>query len=306
MASFWARVPSDYLTRAQQFTKTLHHELYPAVDPSKPELSLPGKVVIITGASRGIGADGFAVSFAQAGVKGLVLVARDADKLNETVSKVHATNPAVEVLPVVADVADENAVALVYAQCEAKFGHADILINNAGIVKANGALPGDVKPADWWRNIEVNGKGTFLMMHALVNSLPTLDTPVTIINITSGAAWHSPVPMLSGYAISKLVALQEAAYFAACYKNITAFAVHPGLVRTDMTHDSMMHMDSQPPELVGGLAVWLSHPHALFLNGRVVANTWDVDELMARKEEILSGKKLTIGLFGTFGPEQFE
>ncbi|KAK9238487.1 hypothetical protein V1525DRAFT_111220 [Lipomyces kononenkoae] len=249
---------------------------------------------------------GFVVSFARARVKGLVLVARDADKLNETVSKVTSINPAIEVLPVAANIADEDGVATVFAQCGAKFGHADILVNNAGIINANGALPGDVKPADWWRNFEVNGKGTFLMMHALVNSLPTPETPVTIINITSGAAWSSPLPLLSGYAISKLVALQETAYFAACYKNVTAFAVHPGLVRTNMTHNTMMHMDAQSPELVGGLAVWLSHPHALFLNGRVVVNTWDVDELVARKEEILRGKNLTIGLFGTFGPEQFE
>jgi hypothetical protein len=57
MASYWDNVRPDQITRFMQFTNTIHHELYPSVDPTNPKLSLPGKVVIITGASRGIGAD---------------------------------------------------------------------------------------------------------------------------------------------------------------------------------------------------------------------------------------------------------
>lgn len=193
-----------------------------------------------------------------------------------------------------------------FTACKKKFGYADILVNNAGINKVSGSTPGHVHPQDWWMDFEVNVKGTFLMTHSLINSLPTPDTPVTVINITSGAAWAPATPNRSSYSISKLAVLQQAAFFAAAHRNVTAFAVHPGLVRTDMTHNQMFHMDSQPPELVGGLGVWLSDPHAHFLNGRVLANIWDVDELVARKEEILSGKQLTIRLFGTFGPEQFE
>lgn len=248
---------------------------------------------------------GFAVSFARAGVKGLILVARDVKNLSDTVSKVRSINSSIKVLPISANVADGDAVASLYTQCKAWFGHADILVNNAGINKFYGSLPADVNPGDWWSNIDVNGKGTFLMMHGLLNSLPSPETPVTIINVASGAAWSAPLPLSSAYSISKLVVLQEAAYFAASYKNVTAFALHPGLVRTGMTHSSMAHMDSQSPELAGGLGVWLSHPHAKFLNGRVIVSTWDVDELIARKEEILRGKDLTIGLLGMFGPEQF-
>lgn len=64
-----------------QFTRTVHQDVYPSIDPTKAELSLAGKVVIVTGASRGIGARGFAPAFAKAGVKGLVLVARNAEML---------------------------------------------------------------------------------------------------------------------------------------------------------------------------------------------------------------------------------
>ncbi|RWA05066.1 hypothetical protein EKO27_g10038 [Xylaria grammica] len=52
-------------------------------------------------------------------------------------------------------------------------------------------------------------------------------------------------------------------------------------------------------------AVWLSHPHARFLSGRVIASQWDVDDLVARKAEILGGSDLTIDLLGKFGPGQF-
>jgi NADP-dependent 3-hydroxy acid dehydrogenase YdfG len=73
------------------------------------------------------------MSFAQAGVKGLVLVATDAAKLKVTASKVHAVSPAVEVLTIAANIVDAEAVATIYAACKVKFGHADVLINNAGI-----------------------------------------------------------------------------------------------------------------------------------------------------------------------------
>ncbi len=48
-------LPKDFWVTSQQFTRTTHHDVYPAIDPSLASNSLAGKVVIITGASRGIG-----------------------------------------------------------------------------------------------------------------------------------------------------------------------------------------------------------------------------------------------------------
>lgn len=53
----WLNAPRDYPTTALQFTKNTHLDVYPAVDPSATANNLSGKVVIVTGASRGIGAD---------------------------------------------------------------------------------------------------------------------------------------------------------------------------------------------------------------------------------------------------------
>jgi hypothetical protein len=61
----------------------------------------------------------------------------------------------------------------------------------------------------------------------------------------------------------------------------------------------------QSPELVGGLAVWLSHPHASFLGGRTVGSLWDVDGLVARKDEIVSKDLLKLDLLGNFDGAQF-
>lgn len=49
-------LPADFFVTSMQFTKRVSREVYPSVDPSSPELSMAGKVVIITGASQGIGA----------------------------------------------------------------------------------------------------------------------------------------------------------------------------------------------------------------------------------------------------------
>lgn len=49
-------LPNDFFLTSTQFTKHVSREVYPSVDPTSPELSMAGKVVIITGASRGLGA----------------------------------------------------------------------------------------------------------------------------------------------------------------------------------------------------------------------------------------------------------
>jgi hypothetical protein len=60
------------------------------------------------------------------------------------------------------------------------------------------------------------------------------------------------------------------------------------------------------PELVGGLGVWLATEKAAFLNGKYIESNWSVDDLMARKGEIVSEGKLSIVLKGEFGQRQFE
>lgn len=140
----------------------------------------------------------------------------------------------------------------------------------------------------------------------------------TIINLTSGMGWGI-YPGSSAYALSKMINLQMAAYVAAEQLTtttttkkdgsgnvVTSVALHPGIVETGMTLDSFRKFALDAPALVGGVAVWLATDKARFMNGRVMNSNWDVDDLYERREEIVRGKLLQIGLMGRFGAEQFE
>ncbi|KAI0127038.1 hypothetical protein BJ170DRAFT_671326 [Xylariales sp. AK1849] len=301
-----ASLPKDFLVTHFQFTRTVYSDQYPSIDPAKPELNLAGKVVIVTGASSGIGARGFAPAFVKAGIKGLVLLATDARKLEAVEDQLNKINPSVRILTVTANVTDEKSLVPVFNQIKSTFGQADILINNAGLSNATDrARIGDEDPLKWWSNIEVNGLGTFLMTQAFIRQLPTSETPATIINLTSGAAWAMN-PESGAYGMSKLVSQQLTLQTAATYPNITAVALNPGLVETDMMPKDLRDFNFETPELAGGWAVWLCHPHASFLTGRAVSSNWSVDHLLERKEDVLAGKQLTMDFVGPFGPGQFE
>lgn len=155
------------------------------------------------------------------------------------------------------------------------------------------------------RSQEVNTKGPFLLAQHFIKALPTSETPATIVNLITAAAWQV-YPFMSAYCISKLAAVQLTTHLAAAYPNITAVGLHPGLVETDMLNDAFKRFLLDSPALIGGLAVWLSHEKAKFLSGRMVVSEWSVDDLLARKEEIEKGNLLRIDLTGTFGKSQFE
>jgi hypothetical protein len=58
--------------------------------------------------------------------------------------------------------------------------------------------------------------------------------------------------------------------------------------------------------LVGGTGVWLATDAAKFLTGRFISANWDIEDLMRRKEEVLSGNDLKMVYQGTFGLDQFK
>ncbi|KAK4445899.1 hypothetical protein QBC34DRAFT_441311 [Podospora aff. communis PSN243] len=298
------QLPPDYFVSSLQFTKHVYQDVYPAIDPTNPELSLADKVAIITGASRGIGAKGIIPAFARAGVKGIVLVGTNIDALQAVEKEVKEVNSTIKTLAVATNIADAKSVDELFAKVKDTFGHADILINNAGINSGGGVIH-EEKPEEWWQNFEVNTKGAFLLIQNFIKSLPTLSTPGTIVNLVTAGAW-GVYPQMSGYAVSKLAALQLVANVAGAYPNITAISLHPGLVDTDMLLGFFRKFNLDSPALIGGLTVWLSGERAKFLSGRTIASNWSVEDLVERKAEIEAGGLLKIDLQGKFGRAQFE
>jgi len=183
-------------------------------------------VVIVTGASRGLGA-AIAKSLAARGTA-VVLVARTETALKTAAADIVSRGG--RCLPVTADVADPTACGQVVATTLARFGRIDALVNNAGVVRPL-AVTGAADPAEWRRCIDINLLGPFYMIRAALAALR--QTRGRIINISSGAA-TLPLAGAAAYCASKAALNHFTAVLAAEEPQVTALAVRPGVVDTDM------------------------------------------------------------------------
>ncbi|RDL34316.1 NAD(P)-binding protein [Venustampulla echinocandica] len=297
-------LPVDYFLALHAFTKVTHRDIYPEIDPASPSNSQAGKVIVITGASKGLGRLAFATSFAKANPKGIVLAARSAIALVEVVQEIHAINSEIEVLAIPTDILKQEDITALWRMVKERFGHADVLVNNAGAFSSQGPL-GQVEPGAWWTDFEINARGSFLMTRGFL-ALLNHSQKGTIINLTTGAATEI-VPSLSSYSLSKLIALQMQGFIAAENPNVTAVALHPGMVMTDMSIKAGLERFAlDTPSMVGGVAVWLCAGKAPWLSGRYLCANWCVEELKGREREVVEGGKLRMGLVGDFGAQQFK
>ena len=127
-----------------------HTSTYPSIDPKRPELSVKGKTVIITGAGAGIGRE-IAIEFALAGPKDIHVIGRTKSTLEETKSIIAKQAPNVPIVVHIADVADEVAI----AKAAKAIGPWDIFVNNAGYLPKK-AIVTEADTKDWWQSFEVN------------------------------------------------------------------------------------------------------------------------------------------------------
>lgn len=141
----FSSLPEDAFVTRAQFTKTVYRNEYPAINPRSTALKQVDKVIVITGASQGLRRNAFGPAFAKASPKAIVLVARNAESLEQAAMELHEIEPAVKVLTQATDIRDKNAVKALYARIEVEFGSVDVLVNNAGSGKS--VLPiKDVNP----------------------------------------------------------------------------------------------------------------------------------------------------------------
>lgn len=91
-------------------------------------------------------------AFVKAGVKGIVLLASNAEKLAATEKKVKETNPSIETLTYPLDISNSKAVEAAFMKIKEKFGHVDVLVNTAGAMTGDGPKLHDTDPDEWWRN----------------------------------------------------------------------------------------------------------------------------------------------------------
>ncbi|EOD43383.1 putative short-chain dehydrogenase reductase sdr protein [Neofusicoccum parvum UCRNP2] len=298
----------SHRTWETDYTSTFHHSSYAAISPSRPELSAAGKTIFISGGARGLGT-GIVDGFAQAGAARLVVMGRTATTLQAIATRIEAAHPSTSVAVVVGDVSREADVARAFADAKKLApGGIDVLVANAGYFPTTTAVPpasddseesADV--ADWWRAWEVNVKGVYLLARHFL--APDAAAPgAAFVNISAGACHINP-PFLgfSAYAGSKIGMARVVETMQAENPGLRFFNVQPGVVKTDMLIKSGAESYNMPldePELPGHFLVWLTSPEGEFLKGKFVWVNWDVDELKAKKEEILAGHKLVTGLVG--------
>lgn len=192
-------------------------------------MDMTGKTVFITGASRGIGAEAGRV-FAAAGAN-VALAARSGDAVQALAAEIGDT-----ALPLALDVADQAAVAAAVATTIQIFGGLDVLINNAGVVEPIARMEA-ADPAAWGQVIDINLKGVFYGMHAVLPAMKSAGGG-TVLTVSSGAA-HAPVEGWSHYCASKagaamLTAMLDKEERAA---GIRAMGLSPGTVATDMQRE---------------------------------------------------------------------
>ncbi|KAI1612564.1 putative oxidoreductase ucpA [Exophiala viscosa] len=280
------------------FTSTIHNDIYPQINPTKSDLSQPGKVVLITGSGRGIGRS-TALRYAEAGVAAIVLCARTASQIDETESQVKQINPDVRLYKHAVDVTDEQQVFAMADAVRKAEGRLDVLINNAGTTdKWETITEGDIEA--WLKCWDLHIKGTYLMLKAflplLTETAEKQSTVVDVLNTTTIAA-HLSMPGGSAYMGSKFALMRLSEFVASEYadKGVNCMSLHPGGVDTGIAKDlgpMVQAAMTDTAELCAGFAVWLTKGQRTWLNGRYVAATWDVDELEDKKDAILDGDKL--------------
>ncbi len=193
---------------------------------------LDGKVAIVTGGSRGIGAE-VGARLAEDGAA-VVVSGRDGERLQHTVREWETQGRAV--LGVVADAASREDCERLVSTAKQHFGRIDILVNNAGMT--HDQLLVRMTDEDWDRVMEVNLRSAFLMTRAVSKALVRQKSGGRVINITSTAGAMGNAGQVN-YSAAKagLIGFTKAAARELAHWSILVNAVAPGLIETDMTKD---------------------------------------------------------------------
>ncbi|OCL02477.1 NAD(P)-binding protein [Glonium stellatum] len=276
-------------------TKLSHSESYPAISPSRPELSVKDKAVVITGGGSGIGAS-IAKAFAAGGSTKIAIISRTEKNLLATKHAIEEEFLGTEVLAVPADITNARQVDDAFLKISQTFDKIDVLVCNSAFMPVpRPVLSPDFDVQDWWTAFSTNILGALYTVQGFVKYAAK---GAHILHISTCVSHMPPLEAgVSAYAASKAAGAKLFDYIAFENPGLHVVNVHPGLVDTNMSrksgHGGMDHID-----LSGHFCLWLVSSEANFLRGKFVWVNWDVDELKARKEEILSTDLLDTKLGG--------
>ena len=237
---------------------------------------LENQIAVVTGAGRGIGR-AIALKFAAEGAD-VACVSRTLENSGKVAAEIHALGRKAWAHAV--DVADAAAVNAAAEKILADAGRVDILVNNAGVTRDD--LLMRMSEADWDAVLDTNLKGAFLFTKAFSRAL-LKQRSGRIINVASVIGLIGNAGQCN-YAASKagLIGFTKSVAREMASRSITANALAPGFIETDMTAGLTEELRAGvlkqiplgsfgQPDDIAGAAVFLAGPAARYLTGQVLA-----------------------------------
>lgn len=238
--------------------------------------SSPGRVVLVTGAARGIGR-AIAAAFGGEGARVAINHPGEREAAAETARLVSEAGG--EPLLVEADVADPAAVSRMAREVDDALGPVDVLVNNAGICPHVEFFDIDV---DLWDRVHhVNLRGVFLVTQEVTRRMVAAEHPGRVISIASISSWVGGA-LQTHYCPTKagVSSLMKSLAIVLAPHGITCNAVLPGVIETDINREDMARPVRREsveariplarlgrPEDVAGAVTLLARPEAAYING---------------------------------------
>ena len=242
---------------------------------------LQGKVAIVTGGAKGIGAE-FAKALAAEGATAVIADIADGSGVVGSIRQLGGSG-----CEVPADVSDEAAVARLVEDVRSRFGRIDVLVNNAAVYASLEPQPFvDIDVALWDRVMAVNVRGSFLMAKH-VAPVMIAQGAGKIINVSSGTAYKGQPTLMTHYITSKgaIVSLTRALSRELGEHGICVNTLAPGLVLSDSILQNRPHLEmsearviasralkrhGHPRDLIGAM-LFLASSDSDFVTGQTIA-----------------------------------
>lgn len=237
---------------------------------------LKNKVVVITGSSKGIGAE-IAIRFAEEGSKVVINYNANEDEAKKVLKII--TDKGGEAITVAADVSKEDAIARLAQSAIRQFGGIDIWINNAGMEHP---YPTHEMPLKAWQEvIDINLTGYFLGSKEALNHFLTEQKKGVIINMSS-VHQQIPWPLFAHYAASKggVKLFTESIAMEYAPQGIRINAIAPGAINTPINKEKLKDPQTKKeleemiplgyiaePKEIANIAVWLASNQASYVTG---------------------------------------